>query len=228
MPGFTEEGQIMSQRRSYSFYAVSYELNRREFRRKLGLFPEEMRYYVILANSIIGSENAKRVAEIPDAVVEDSREFAGKLLSMVSPEDDDGFRKVVETFLIETMKDELRFSCPNCENFDKCLDLDNLSAVGLLFKRRANGEETKEIREKIDIEVDNALKRTPYIDTDVAYELCGDFRHQYRTSGIGEVFARYSEIASELHRSFGLDYGNIQKKMIEINMDFCEKSRKIG
>jgi hypothetical protein len=214
----------MSETRTYSFFAVSYELNKREFRRKLGLFPEEMRYYVILANSIIGSENAKRVAETPEAVVEDSREFVEKLLSLVSPEEDEGFRGVAETYLVEAMKDELRFSCPNCENFSKCLDLENLT-VGLLFKRRANGEETEEIRKEIALQVDDALKSTPYIDTDKAHELCNDFRHQYRSSGVGEVFGRYSDIAAELHKSFGLDYGKIQKEMIEINMEFCEKSK---
>jgi hypothetical protein len=214
----------MSETEKYSFFAISYELNKREFRRKLGLFPEEMRYYVILANSIIGSENAKRVAETPEAVVEDSREFVGKLLALVNPEADDGFREVAETYLVETIKEELRFSCPNCGNFIKCLDLENLT-VGLLFKRRTNGEETEGLKKEIALQVDKALKRTPYIDTDMAHELCKDFRHQYRSSAIGEVFGRYSEIAAELYRSFGLDYRKIQKEMIEINMEFCEKSR---
>jgi hypothetical protein len=72
------------------------------------------------------------------------------------------------------------------------------------------------------------LKSTPYIDTDMAHELCKDFRHQYRASDIGEVFGRYSDIAAELHKSFGLDYGRIQKEMIEINMEFCEKSKVRG
>jgi hypothetical protein len=214
----------MPDTRKYSFYAVSCELNRREFRRKLGLFPEELRYYVILANSIIGSENAKRVAETPEAVVEDSREFVEKLLSMVSPQEDDGFREVAETYLIETLKDELRFSCPNCENFDRCLDLESLT-VGSLFRRCARGEETEEIRKEISRQIDSALKKTPYLETDRAHELCRNFRHQYRISDIGEVLGRYSEIASELQRSFGLDYGKMQREMIMINMDFCEKSR---
>jgi hypothetical protein len=214
----------MSKNGTYSFYAVSFELNRRIFRRRLGLFPEEMRYYVILANSIIGSENAIRVAETPEAVVEDSREFVEKLLSMVNPEADEGFREVAETYLIETLKDELRFCCPNCENFSGCLDLENLT-VGRLFERRANGEETEEIRKEIALQVDQVLKKTPYIDTDVAHELCKDFRHQYRATGIGEVFSRYSDIAATLHKSFGLDYRKIQKEMIGINMEFCEKSK---
>lgn len=211
----------MSETGIYSFFAVSYELNKREFIRKLGLFPDELRYYVILANSIIGSENAKRLAETPEAVVEDSAEFVSKLLSMISPEDD-SFREVAETYLIETMRDELRYCCPNCENFTRCLELENLT-VGVLFKRRANGEETEEIRKEIAVQVDHALERTPYIDTDVAHELCSDFKHQYGVSTIGEVFGRYSDIALELHRSFGLDYGKIQQGMIELNMEFCER-----
>jgi hypothetical protein len=208
----------------YSFFAVSRELNRREFKRKLGLFPEEMRYYVILANSIIGSENAKRVAGTPEGVVEDSREFTEKLLSIVTPGEDDGFKEVVETYLIETMKDELRFSCPNCENFSGCLDLDTLT-VGSLFKRCAHGEETDEIVKEIAFQVECALKRTPYIDTDSAHDLCRGFRHQCRVSNIGEVFGRYSDIAAELQKTFGIDYRGIQKKMVELNMEFCEKSK---
>ncbi len=214
----------MSDTTRYSFYAVSYELNRRELRRKLDLFPEEMRYYAILANSIIGSENARRVAGTPEAVVTDSREFTEKLLSLADPGADEGFRKVAETYLIETMKDELRFSCPNCENFSRCLDLENL-AVGSFFRRRANGEDTEEIRKEITLQVDQALRNTPHMDTDSAHELCNEFRHQCSVSGIGEVFGRYSDISAELQRSFGLDYGKIQKEMIGINMEFCEKSK---
>lgn len=217
----------MSETKTYSFFAVSYELNKRELRRKLGLFPEEMRYYVILANSIIGSENAKRISETPEAVVQDSGEFVAKLLSMVSPSEDEAFGEVAETYLVETMKDELMFSCPNCENFNKCLDLENLT-VGLLFKRCANGEDTEEIRQEIALQVNNALKGTPYIDTDSAHELCDNFRHQYGSTGIGEVFGRYCDIAAELHKSFGLDYRKIQQKMIEINMEFCRKIEKPG
>lgn len=214
----------MSEMKQYSFFAVSRELNRREFKRKLGLFPEEMRYYVILANSVIGSENAKRVVGIPEAVVEDSREFTAKLLSLVTPGEDDGFREVAETYLIETMKEELRFSCPNCENFSRCLDLENLT-VGPLFMRCANGGETAEMKNEISLQVDRALKKTPHIDTDAAHELCKDFKHQCRVSDIGEVFGRYADIAAELQKTFGLDYRKIQKKMIEVNMEFCEKSK---
>jgi hypothetical protein len=121
----------------------------------------------------------------------------------------------------------LRFCCPNCENFRKCLDIENLP-VGPLFKRRANGEETEEIRKGITLQVEQALRKTPYIETDRAHELCKDFRHQYRASGIGEVFGRYSDIAAQLQKSFGLDYRKLQEAIIEINMAFCEKSRVAG
>src|SRR3990172_3091363 len=103
----------MPDTKTYSSFAVLYELNNREFKRKLGLFPAELRYYVVLANSIIGAENAKRVEETPEAVVEDGREFVSKLLEVAAPEQDDAFRDILETYLIETMKDELRYCCPN-------------------------------------------------------------------------------------------------------------------
>lgn len=70
-------------KRTYSSYAVLCELNKREFERKLTSFPAELRYYVVLANSIIGFENAKRLEEIPNAVVKDAEEFVSKLLAMV-------------------------------------------------------------------------------------------------------------------------------------------------
>src|ERR1700690_166545 len=175
----------MTDNRTYSSYAVLYELNNREFKRKLDLFPAEMRYYVILANSIIGSENAKRLKETPEALVEDSQEFVSKLMGIAAPKQDDAFREVLETYLIETMKDELRYCCSNCAEFNRCLDLENLT-VGILFKRRADGEETDDLKKETALQIENALKRTPYIDTDKAHKLCKDFGHQYSASGIGE------------------------------------------
>lgn len=213
----------MAGNKTYSFYAVLYELNNRELKRKLDLFPVELRYDVILANSIIGAENSKRLEETPAAVVEDGKEFVSKLLAMRSPGKDGTFREILETYLIETLKDELRYCCANCTNFNKCLDMENLS-VGLLFRRRVNGEETDELRKEIALQVENALQSTPYINTDRAHELCKDFAHQYPASRIGEVFGRYSDIALELQNSFGIDYKKIQQKMISINMEFCEKS----
>jgi hypothetical protein len=213
----------MTDDRTYSSYAVLYELNNREFKRKLGLFPAEMRYYVILANSIIGSENAKRLKETPEAVVADSQEFVSKLMGIAAPEQDDAFREVLETYLIETMRDELRYCCSNCAEFNRCIDIENL-AVGTLFKRRADGEETDDLKKETALQIENALKRTPYLDADSAHKLCKDFRHQYTLSGIGEVFGRYSEIAAELRDSFGIDYKKIQQAMVVLNMEFFEKS----
>ncbi len=209
--------------REYSSYAIMYELNSRGFRKKLSLFPEELRYYVILANSIIGAENAKRVAGTPEAVVSDSEEFVEKLLSMVKPQKDAAFKEILETYLIETMKDELRCCCPNCSRFLECLDIGNL-AVGSLFKRRAKGEETDELKKEIVRQVDAALERTPHIDTDMAHLRCENFRHQYSATGLGEVFGRYSDIASTLQDSYGIDYRKIQQKMVLLNMEFCERN----
>jgi hypothetical protein len=163
------------------------------------------------------------VAETPEAVVEDGREFVAKLLGLLSPEPGDGFSEILETYLIETMKDELRNCCPNCENFGTCLDLDNL-AVGPLFERQAHGEETDEIKREIAILLESALLRTPHIDTDRAHELCKDFNHQYPASRLGEVFGTYSGIAAELRDAFGIDYEKIQQKMIAMNLDFLGKS----
>jgi hypothetical protein len=210
--------------RKYSSYAIMHELNKREFRRKLGLFPEELRYYVILANSIIGAENAKRVSCTPEAVIRDGDEFVAKLLSMVDAEKDAVFREILETYLVETMNDELRCCCPNCAGFEECLDIARLE-VGGLFERRVNGEETEELKQEIVRQIDAALSRTPHIHTDKAHLLCPDFRHQYSASGIGEVFGRYAEIAAVLRDSFGIDYRKVQQKMVLLNMEFCEKNR---
>ena len=202
-----------------------HELNAREFRRKLGLFPDAMRYFVVLANSIIGSENAKRVEETPEAVVKDGDEFVSKLLGMSSPGPDDAFREILEIFLVETIKDELRYCCPNCVNFFECLDLDN-SSIGQLFQRRIQGEETVELREEIIMQIDRALKGTPHIHADSAQKLCNGFRHQYTAANISEVFNRYADIAAVLAGSFGIDYRKIQQAIIPINMEFYEKSRE--
>ncbi len=207
----------------YSSYAIMYELNKREFRKKLGLFPEDLRYYVILSNSIIGAENAKRVAGTPGAVIKDGEEFVGKLLSMLDPGENAAFKEILETYLIEAIKDELRFCCHNCVRFSECLDIENLT-VGGLFQRRVHGEETEELKKEIFRQVEAALKRTPYINTDMAHRLCQDFVHQYSASGIGEVFGRYAGIACSLEGSYGIDYRKIQRKMVLLNMEFCEKT----
>ncbi|HSB30716.1 MAG TPA: hypothetical protein VLD55_03855 [Candidatus Sulfobium mesophilum] len=213
----------MTELREYSSYAIMYELNSREFKKKLILFTEDLRYYVILANGIIGAENAKRVAGSPAALIKDGEEFVGKLLSMVDPGRDVAFKEILETYLVETIKDELRCCCPNCERFADCLDLENL-AIGGLFKRRVIGEETEELKQEIVRQVDAALKRTPHVDTDRAHRLCKDFRHQYSASDIGEVFGRYADIAYSLQDSYGIDYQKIQQQMILLNMEFCDKN----
>lgn len=215
----------MSDNRTFSLYAILYELNDREFQRKLQMFPEDLRYYVILAGSIIGSENSKRIKETPEGIVEDAEEFVLKLLELKCHETGGVFREILEKYLIETLKDELRFCCQNCRNFNKCLEIENLS-VGELFKRRVKGEETDEIKKDIKLQVENALLDTPYIDTDEAHKLCKDFIHQYSISSIGEVFGRYADIAATLQKDFGIDYREIQQHMVSINMDFYAKSAK--
>lgn len=187
------------------------------------MFPEDLRYYVILAGSIIGSENSKRIKEAPEGIAEDGERFVSKLLELKGPETDGAFMEILETYLIETLKDELRFCCPNCLNFNKCLGIENLS-VGELFKRRANGKETDEIKRNIKIQIENALQKTPHINTDEAHKLCKDFIHQYNTSDIGEVFGRYADIAAKLQNEYGIDYRKIQQQMVAINMEFYEKS----
>lgn len=209
---------------TFAYYAVLCELNSREFMRKIDLFTKELRYYVILANSIIGAANAKRVKETPETVVEDGKEFVSKLLSMANPEKDEKFREVLETYLIESMKDELRFCCANCALFNECAGIGN-SSLGALFKRRVQGEETMSLKNEISHLVEKALENTPYLDTDEADRLCKNFRHQYHDSELGEFFGRYSDIAAELRDSYGIDYKKIQREMIALNMAFCGKGK---
>ncbi|HYQ47627.1 MAG TPA: hypothetical protein VEP69_01050, partial [Thermodesulfovibrionales bacterium] len=70
----------MQDNRTYASYAVMCELNNREFRRRLVRFPDEQRYYVVLATGIVGAQNARRIEETPAAVVNDGDAFVGKLL----------------------------------------------------------------------------------------------------------------------------------------------------
>jgi len=215
----------MTEIRTYASYAVLQELNRREFRRKLELFPAELRHYVILSEGIIGAANAKRIAETPASVVRDGEDFAAELLEIIDPGQDASFREVLETCLIMTMKDELRFCCANCTNFDACIDLDNL-AVGRFFKQRSEGHDSEELKKEIAGRIDSALQKTPHLEADDAQSLCKDFRHQYTASSIGAVFNRYADIAAELQLSLGIDYRKIQQEMISLNMDFYAKNNK--
>lgn len=213
----------MKDHKQYSLLAVLHEINRRELKNKLNLFSEDLRYYATVAGSIVGSENAKRIRETPAGVSENSEEFVSKLLELTSFEDSDSFKEVLGKYLIETLKDELKFCCLNCAFFYRCLDMENLS-VGELFLMRVNGEETAEIRQEISREVEKALRNTPYVATDEAHRLCKDFLHQYNVSNVGEVFGRYANIALYLQKQFGLDYKKFLQQMVSVNMTFFEKS----
>lgn len=209
--------------KQYSLLAVLHEVNRRELKNKLSLFPEDLRYFATLAGSIVGAENAKRIKETPAGVSENSEEFVSKLLELTSLEDIDAFREVLGKYLLETLKDELKFCCLNCKLFERCLDVEDLS-VGELFLRRVNGEETAEIRQDISREVEKALRNTPYVAIAEAHRLCKDFLHQYDVSNVGEVFGRYANIALSLQKQFGLDYKKFLQQMVSVNMAFFEKS----
>jgi len=213
----------MSDNKQYALLAVLHEINRRELKNKLKLFPEDLRYYATVASGIVGTENAKRIRETPAGVSENSEEFVSKLLELTSFEDIDSFREVLGKYLIETLKDELKFCCLNCTFFDRCLDMENLS-VGELFLRRVKGEETAKIRQDILREIEKALRNTPYVLTDEAHRLCRDFLHHYDVSNVGEVFGRYSSIALSLKKQFGLDYKKFLQQMVSVNMNFFEKS----
>jgi len=207
--------------RLYSLLAILHEINRRDLKKKLALFPEDLHYYVTVASGIVGAENAKRIRETPVGVTENSEEFVSKLLEVTSFEDSDAFREVLGTYLLETLKGELAFSCLNCALFEKCLDVENLS-VGELFHRRVSGDETVELREAILREVDEALRNTPFVSTAEAHRLCSDFVHQYNVSNVGEVFGRYADIAASLQRQYGLDYRKFLRQIVSLNMSFFE------
>ena len=206
----------------YALLAVLHEINRRELKNKLALFPEDLHVQVTVASGIVGSENAKRIRETPAGVTENSEKFVSKLLEVTSLEDSDSFREVLVTYLVDTLRDELKFSCLNCSLFNKCIDIENLS-VGELFHRRVYGEETAELRENISREIEKALQNTPYIATDDSQKLCKDFTHQYNISNVGELFGRYADIAADLQRRYGLDYRKFLQQMVSLNMVFFEK-----
>ncbi len=208
----------------YASYAILYELSNRDFRRKIGLIPEELRYYFILASGIIGAENARRMKEVPAGVAEDGEGFVTKLAAIADPEKGDLFKDVLRTCLLETMKDELRCCCPNCLHFNDCIDLPHLSILGDLFRRRAEGEETEEIKKEIAREIKGALAKTPYWDSEDADRLCPDFSHHYQLARVGELFGSYSEIGIGLQAAFGLDYTALKRDMISLNMAFAERT----
>ena len=211
---------------TYSLLAVLRELNNIEFMRKLNSFPENLRYYVILSGGIVGAEMSKRVGETPEAVVRDGGAFVSDMIDVAGPGDDEAFKGILESYLVETLKDELRFCCMNCGNFNKCLDIDNLQ-VGELFQRRVNGEETEELKCEISAQIKTALARLPYLDVSDAHKSCGGFIHQYSVSSIGEVFGRYSEIAAALQQKYGIDRRTVLHQMVSVNMEFYEKSSEL-
>ncbi len=208
----------------YASYAILYELSSRDFKRKLDLFREELRYYYILASGIIGAENAKRMKEVPASVAKDGEEFVSKLAAIADPEKDELFRGVLTTCLLEAMKDELRSCCANCVRFNDCIDLPHLLALGELFRRRAEGEETEAMKKDIAREIERALAKTPYWDSEDADRLCADFSHHYSPTRLGELFGRYSEIAIGLQAACGLDYAALKREMISLNIEFTERA----
>ncbi len=217
----------MDNNNTYTLLAILRELNDREFRKKLEMFPEDRRYYVILSGGIVGAEVAKRVRETPEAVVKEGGAFVSDMLNIAAPGEDDAFRGILEAYLAETLKDELRFCCMNCRRFNSCLDIGNLG-VGELFLRRVNGEETEELKAEISSQIEKALARTPYLHVEDAHKQCADFAHQYSTSAIGEVFGRYSEIATALQQKYGIDHRSVLHRMVSLNMDFCEKCNELS
>lgn len=218
-----KEAYVIFQNDAYTFYAIIHELNGREFNKRLKRYPEDQHFMVMLANSIIGTEHAKRVTEIPETIVMGSDAFVSKLLQFTDNEKIYLLKEIFEELLIITLEDELRFCCPNCTRFRICTDIVNLN-IGELFKRRVKGEESNHLREEIKSRISIALENAPYYDSDDAHEQCEDFEHQYDSSSLGNVFNRYRDIALDLHQRFGLDYGSFQQKLIEINMDFVKRA----
>ncbi len=216
----------MTDNSTYSLLAMFRELNDREFKKKLKMFPDDVRYHVILSGGIVGAELAKRVQETPEAVVKEGGAFVADMLNVASPGNDEVFKDILATYLVETLKDELRFCCMNCRKFNKCLEIEHLQ-VGELFLRRVNGEETEELKGLISAQIGDALTRTPYLDVEDAHKQCEDFVHQYSTSDIGEVFGRYSEIAAALQQKYGIDHRSLLHLMVAVNMEFCEKIKEV-
>lgn len=212
----------MNKAMNFSILAILHEINEHELRKKLAAIPEDLHYYVTLASSIVGSENSKRIGETPDGVAQNSRDFVSGLLGIANTGPETPFKEILENCLVDTLKDELRFCCFNCINFNQCLDAKNLK-VGELFMRRVHGEETSQLRDEISGQIRTALKKTPYLDIDYAHRKCSKFAHNYKASNVGEVFGRYADIAAALRVQFGIDYTKVQQRMISINMSFVDK-----
>jgi len=214
----------MEDKIAFSELAMLYELNKRCSFKRLAAFSDDQKYFVMLAMSIVGAQNAKRVKETPQAVVDDSEGFVSKLLSLADAKSDDRFRHVLQACLLESLRDELRFNCTNCLNFNKCIGIESLS-VGELFMKRVNGDESESLRKEISIAVEEALKKTPYAESEDAHKHCSRFEHNYSSSSVADVFGRYAEIAAELKHEYNINYSEVQAAMLQLNMDFYEKSK---
>lgn len=214
----------MSDKITFSELAVLYELNKRASIKRLAAFSDDQKYFVMLAMSIVGAQNAKRVKETPQAVVDDSEGFVSKLLSLADAKSDDRFRHVLQACLLESLRDELRFNCTNCLGFNQCLNIESLT-VGELFMKRVNGDESEALRKEISIAVEDALRKTPFVDCDNAHHQCSRFEHNYSSSSVADVFGRYAEIAAELKHEYNINYSEVQAAMLQLNMDFFEKSK---
>lgn len=96
----------MPDEKTFSLLAVLQEVNNREFRKRLEDFPEKMHYYALVASSIIGAENSKRISETPSGVAEQSKAFVSDLLNMKPVDDDDAFREMLEVYIVKTLESE--------------------------------------------------------------------------------------------------------------------------
>lgn len=209
-----------------SLYAVLHELNGRAFRERIGRFPEALRYYVILADALVGLENSRRIGETPSGVIGESEQFVEKLKGMVNPSDDETFGAILLSCVLDSLKGELAFSCLNCRGFGECLQPGQLP-VGRLFDRRVKGDETRELREEISRQVDAALVKIPYFDDEAAHAHCERFRHSHSVASLAGLFKRYSEIAGRFAAQYAFDYGQFLGELAAINMEFARKSEKL-
>ncbi len=198
------------------------ELSSREFRQKLLLFPDEQRHLAVLACSMVGAENARRLEEAPPGVVAQGGDFVEQMLGLTEAAQDKDFPAVLERCLIEALADELRFSCANCVSFIACLNLD-ASELGALFRQRVEGDRSDELRQRTDLLVNQALECTPHLADGDAHLRCPRFRHTCSPSTIGAVFNRYADIAAQLAETYGISYRNFQTELIRTNMEFSEQ-----
>jgi len=104
--------------------AILHEINKREFKKQALQISGGTPLFCNGGKQHHRSENAKRIRETPAGVTENSEAFVAKLLEITSFEESDAFREVLETCLVETLKDELKFCCLNCTRLNNCLDVE--------------------------------------------------------------------------------------------------------